>query len=279
MKIKAVFAVTLLLASFPLFAAYDAFLKIDTIPGESTAPGHQGWMDIDSFSWGATPAAAHTAASKCSLHSLNFTKKLDKASPMMAQAAMTGMLLPAVTVEVNGERHMLQNVQIRSVQNVNGATGPAQLVSLNFARCMTHEANAILAPEHKATIANGIIIKGDSNAMLAFGDGMPGDAVSMQDLHFTGPNQAVMTVRKAGGSNAILIGLLRASTSGKHIPVVSINARKAGGTQQEYYQIKLTDVLVSSYHGSGGGEGFDQVTLNFAKLDGPMAPFHDVFIK
>jgi len=275
MKIKAVFAVALLLASLPLFAAYDAFLKIDTIPGESTAPGHQGWLDIESFSWGATStAAARTAGSKCSFHSLNFTKKLDKASPMMAQAAMTGMLLPAVTVEVNGERHMLQNVQIRSVQNVNGATGPAQLVTLNFARCLTHEANAMLAPEHKAVITN---IKADSNAMLAFGDGMPGDAVSMQDLHFTGPNQAVMTVRKAGGSNAILIGLLRASANGKHIPVVSISARKAGGGQQEYYQVKLTDVLVSSYQ--SGGAGFDQVTLNFAKLDGPMAPFHDVFIK
>ena len=69
MKSKAsLFAVTLLLASFPLFTAYDAFLKIDTIPGESTAPGHQGWMDIESFSWGATPATARTATSKCSLH-------------------------------------------------------------------------------------------------------------------------------------------------------------------------------------------------------------------
>lgn len=277
MKVKAsLFAVALLLASFPLFAAYDAFLKIDTIPGESTAPGHQGWMDIESFSWGATPATARTA-SKCSLHSLTITKKLDKASPMMAQAAMTGMLLPAVTVEVNGERHMLQNVMIRSVQNVNTPTGPGQAVTLNFTRCMTHEANASLMPEHKAIGAAGIIIKGESNATLAFGSGMPGDAVSMQDLHFTGPNQAVMTVRKAGGSNAILIGLLRASTSGKHIPEVSISARKAGGTQQEFYQVKLTDVLVSSYQ--SGGAGFDQVTLNFAKLDGPMAPFHDVSIK
>src|SRR5437764_10867648 len=151
MKIKAsVFAVTLLLASFPLFAAVDAFLKIDTIPGESTAPGHQGWTDLESFSWGATPAAAPTAAAKCSFHSFNFTKKLDKASPMMAQAAMTGMLLPAVTIEVNGERHMLQNVQIRSVQNVNGVNGPGQAVSLNFTRCLTHETAASLAPEHKA---------------------------------------------------------------------------------------------------------------------------------
>jgi len=281
MKTKAILlSIALFIIGLPLFAAYDAFLKIDSIPGESTSPGHQGWIDVESFSWGASPAQAtrEPAASRCSLHSLTITKRLDKASPMLAQSALSGNLLPSVTVEVNGERHMLQNVQVKSVQNVNGVNGPAQAVTLNFTKCATHEMAVGLDPMKKANLAGGIVIKGDSNGMLALGGGLT-EPIALQDLHFTGPNQAVLTCRKAGGSNSILIGLLRASANGQHIPEVKVQARKAGGTQQEYMTIKLTDVLVSSYQSGGAGAGFDQITLNFGKLDGPMAPFHDIYIK
>lgn len=282
MKTKVILlSIALFVIGLPLFAAYDAFLKIDTIPGESTSPGHQGWIDVESFSWGASPAqAAREAATspRCSLHSLTFTKRIDKASPMLSQAALNGNLLPAVTVELNGERHMLQNVMVKSVQNVNGVNGPGQAVTLNFTKCATHEMAVGLDPMKKANLAGGVIIKGDSNGTLALGRGL-NEPIALQDLHFNGPNQAVLTCRKAGGSNSILIGLLRASANGQHFPEVTVQARKAGGTQQEFLTIKLTDVLVSSYQSGGAGAGFDQITLNFGKLDGPMAPFHDIYIK
>ena len=45
--------------------------------------------------------------------------------------------------------------------------------------------------------------------------------------------------------------LMEACASGKHIGSVILHCRKAGGSQQEYYTITLTDVLVSAYQTSG----------------------------
>jgi type VI secretion system secreted protein Hcp len=276
-----VLSLTLLFAALPMFAAaFDAYMKIESIPGESSAPGHQGWIEIESWSWGATAGAG-----KCTVHDFHFTKKVDRSSPALAQAALVGLLLPAVTVETGGERHMLQNVMVKSVQNVNGNSGPAQAIALSFAKCATHEANATLLPAKKATLGGvavkgaEIAVKGESpNGMLGLGGGS-GDPVALQDLHFNGPNQAVIAIRKAGeGTQGILIALLRASQTKSHIPQVTLKARKAGGNQQQYYEIKLEDCLVSSYQTSAG-PGFDQITLNFARLDGPMTGFHDVDIK
>jgi type VI secretion system secreted protein Hcp len=275
-----VLSLMILLGALPMFAAqYDAYMKIEGVDGESSAAGHQGWIDIESFSWGATPSAA--GAGKCSVHDFHFTKKTDRASAGLAHAALIGLLIPAVTVELNGERHMLQNVTVKSVQNVNGDSGPGQAVALNFTRCATHEMNAGIAPGKKidtAQVKAEIGVKGEANGTLALGRGAA-DAIALQDFHFNGANQAVLTCRKAGGgSNAILIGLLRASQTQGHIPELQLKAKK--GNSPEYYVVKMTDVLVSSYQaGPGGGPSFDQITLNFAKLDGPMAPFHDIDIK
>ena len=279
MKGKVVVATAvLLLCALPLFA--PIYMKIDAIPGESHDAAHQGWIDVESFSWGATQAAARTAGQGCSLHSLTFTKRLDKASPMLAQAALTGQPIPNLTLEVNGERHMLQNASIKSVQNINGNV-PMQQVSINFTKCATHEMGAGLEPNKKASVGGGILIKQYGNAYLTLtGRGAgPGDAVALQDLHFNGPNQAVLTVRDAGGgTNGILIGLLRASQAHQKVGTLTLKAKKPGSQQEEYMTYTMSDVMISSYQ-SGGSTGFDVITLNFGHLDGSMAPYHDVYIK
>ena len=64
--------------------------------------------------------------------------------------------------------------------------------------------------------------------------------------------------------------LAKACATGQHIPTATLTARRAGGSQQEYLIIKLSDVLVSSYQtgGSNSGEALptSQVSLNFAKI-------------
>ena len=110
------------------------------------------------------PAFAQAAA-KCSFHSFNFTKKLDKASPMMAQAALTGMLLPAVTVEVNGERHMLQNVAfVQCTSQPVGGGNAFESYSLNFGRCATHA--SALAPNNVAHKIDMKVKMDSPNAIL-----------------------------------------------------------------------------------------------------------------
>jgi type VI protein secretion system component Hcp len=39
--------------------AFQAFLRIDDIPGESTSEQHPEWIDIDSFSWGVSQTQIH----------------------------------------------------------------------------------------------------------------------------------------------------------------------------------------------------------------------------
>jgi len=34
--------------------AFDTYLKIDTVDGEATQANHAGWIEIYSFSWGAS---------------------------------------------------------------------------------------------------------------------------------------------------------------------------------------------------------------------------------
>ena len=83
--------------------------------------------------------------------------------------------------------------------------------------------------------------------------------VSFQDLHFT------------SRVNVASPNLMVACATGQHIKSAILTVRKAGKEQQEYYTVKLSDMLVSSYQ-SGGAEGsnalpVDQFSINFAKIE------------
>lgn len=72
--------------------------------------------------------------------------------------------------------------------------------------------------------------------------------------------------KRADLSTPIL--MLKCAT-GEHIPTGFLTLRKAGKDQQEYYKIKLSDVLVSSFSNSGSGHDdipMEQLSLNFAKI-------------
>jgi len=68
--------------------------------------------------------------------------------------------------------------------------------------------------------------------------------------------------------------LMLACASGQHIPTAFLYLRKAGGEQQEFSKVKLSDVFVSSYQ-SGGYDGgteadsFDKVKIH---IENPVAP-------
>lgn len=78
--------------------------------------------------------------------------------------------------------------------------------------------------------------------------------------------------------------LFLACCNGTHLKSALISCRKAGGTQQDYLQIELTDVLVTHYSHEPAEEGVvpeDDFSLNFSKIkftykiqkpDGSTAP-------
>ena len=92
----------------------------------------------------------------------------------------------------------------------------------------------------------------------AGGGGGGAGKVSMQDFHF------VMRASKASPK------LFEAAATGQHIKEAILTARKSGGNQIEFYKIKLTDILVSSYQQAGSADAAqgpnDTFSFNFSKI-------------
>ena len=112
----------------------------------------------------------------------------------------------------------------------------------------------------------------------SFSQGAGGGAgkVQMRNLDFVSP------VGKASPK------MMLACATGQHIPSAVLTCRKAGGGQQEFYKITLSDVLVASYRtgsetggageGGSGEDGYalgvpvDHVGLNFGKIQVEYRP-------
>src|SRR6266513_484446 len=81
--------------------AYDMFLKLDGIPGESTDDKHRDQIVLESFSWGESNSGAHTAATgggagagRVSVQDFHFTARVSKASPTLMLYCASGKHIP-----------------------------------------------------------------------------------------------------------------------------------------------------------------------------------------
>ncbi|MDR2092668.1 MAG: type VI secretion system tube protein Hcp [Azoarcus sp.] len=87
--------------------AFDAFLKIEGIPGESTDDAHKDWIEILTFNLGAEQPVSFTASSaggataeRVNIDPFTVTKEVDTSSPKLFEAATTGRHLKEVIFEV-----------------------------------------------------------------------------------------------------------------------------------------------------------------------------------
>src|SRR5262249_570145 len=67
--------------------AFDAFLKIDGIEGESTDHKHKGEIEVLSFSWNVSHP---DKGGRAKLTAFQIVKVLDKASPLLFESCCTG---------------------------------------------------------------------------------------------------------------------------------------------------------------------------------------------
>ena len=72
-------------------------------------------------------------------------------------------------------------------------------------------------------------------------------------------------------------GLIMNGVTGQVAKTATLTVRKAGGSQQEYLIVKMSDVLVSSYQTGGGASDsqallVDKVTLSFSSIQGEYRP-------
>lgn len=131
-------------------AAYDAFLKISGITGESTDPAHTNEIPVLSFSFGmSNPAtigsggAGGISAGKVSFSDLNIMKTVDAASVPLALACAQGTHFSTVTLTLRDQsggqvefyKVKLTEALITSVQtsgSAGGDTRPTESISIAF---------------------------------------------------------------------------------------------------------------------------------------------------
>src|SRR6478609_7461041 len=86
---------------------FDAFLKIDGIPGESTDDKHKDWIEILSFDFGMDQPSSATDSSagggtteRVDIEDFAVMKHLDKASPKLYEFCCNGKHVKDVTLEL-----------------------------------------------------------------------------------------------------------------------------------------------------------------------------------
>ena len=127
--------------------AVDVFLKLADIKGESKDAKHAGEIDVLSWSWGlsqpgTTAGGGGAAAGKVNFSDLNFTHRLDKASPLLMKACATGEHVKDATLVTRkagkGQQEYLivkmSEVLVTSVQSSSAGEDPTESVSMNFAK-------------------------------------------------------------------------------------------------------------------------------------------------
>jgi type VI secretion system secreted protein Hcp len=136
---------------------FDAFIKIDSIEGESTDDKHQGWIEVLFCESEVTQKVSKTASSaggataeRATFQDFKFTKQLDKASPKLALACAAGTHIDNIVVEIcraGGDKvkfmeYKMSNCIISKVSTESGGEFPFETVSINFGKiqwCYTQQ--------------------------------------------------------------------------------------------------------------------------------------------
>ncbi|MBW3622746.1 MAG: type VI secretion system tube protein Hcp [Armatimonadetes bacterium] len=141
--------------------AYEFYLKIDGIDGESRDEDHKGWIEILSFSWGVSNAIDATGgarggrgAGRANFSDLNVMKFLDKSTPKLLLSVASGKHFKFAELHLSnqpletefGASNMesdvftflkLEDVLVSSHQvsgSAGGGNAPTEAFSLNFGK-------------------------------------------------------------------------------------------------------------------------------------------------
>jgi len=128
---------------------FDAFIKIDGIPGESKDSNHKDWIEITSFSHKIEQPASSTASSsggataeRVNHGQFHVVHELDRASPLLAQACCKGTHIKEVVIELcraGGDKVKyaeirLEQVIVASVEYCGGGDFPSEIISFSYGK-------------------------------------------------------------------------------------------------------------------------------------------------
>lgn len=131
--------------------AFDAYLQIEGIQGESLDNEHQNWIEVLQYNYDAYQSASATASSaggaaseRAKLSDFQITKFVDRASPKLYESCCAGQHFKRIVFHVNraGGKQLryleitLEEVIISSVTGNGASAGdlPLETVRFNFGR-------------------------------------------------------------------------------------------------------------------------------------------------
>ena len=140
-----VFAAVLGVVS-PVLGATDMFLKIEGIPGESTADGHTDWIEIVAFNHGISQlvSGASRTGGRADFMPFSVTKTIDKATADLHIYWANGKHIPTVEAEfclATGDKHCFMKYTLTDVivsaVSPNGSQGgdrPMEKISFTYGK-------------------------------------------------------------------------------------------------------------------------------------------------
>jgi len=125
--------------------AVDFFLKLDAIPGESVDDKHKGWIQLLSWSWGASQVTSvagtgGSGAGKADLSDFSVMKYFDKASTPIFKSLTKGVHIKSGTLEAvksggDGKPFLkvdLEELFVTSHQLSGSSEIPSESVSFSY---------------------------------------------------------------------------------------------------------------------------------------------------
>jgi type VI secretion system secreted protein Hcp len=132
--------------------AFDTYVKIDGIPGESTSKGFEKQIEIMNFSLGVSnthtigSATGGGGSGRASFHSFSLMKKTDKTSPILFSECASGLHIKTIVVTmrktggkvpINFLVYTFTDCAIDSVQwsgSAGGDDSPTESVSFGYGK-------------------------------------------------------------------------------------------------------------------------------------------------
>jgi type VI protein secretion system component Hcp len=260
------FTLTTLAAS-----AAPIYMDFGDIKGEANPTARDSRKEpiqLESWSLGASPSSTGNvvqgnligtdAASACSTGAFKFAVRGADAESVK-KLCQSHARLGNVTVDINGVKHRFESATFASCQNGDG-TIPTDQFSLNFTKCTFHRRGGV---------------------SVALGD-LTGDGATQSNARLIGLNSGPVPVRLdslklAADGKSATVGLTKVGTG--TLTLSSANntdqlvLEMTNGTKWTFTKVTFGDLVISSATPGRGAKPIEPFTLNFAKVEGPVAGF------
>jgi hypothetical protein len=224
---RVLFTVILLSSAAATFAAQvDYFLKIGGVAGESRAAGHEGWIELSSvqFSGNAcTRDASSGPLKRVPVTATSMTEQLNR-------ACASGAPLGTVTLDVKGQRHVLQNARFAECPTAPAGSKPPTL-QLEYTSCSTHGAG----PKDIAVPKSGGDAEGRRKMMVLLSNAQPVQ-LAVREVILAG---GTVTVHAQNSSAVVSLGKLirQATAQGTVFPTLVL---QSAGQEWSFRNAKVT---------------------------------------